>query len=249
MSRNWTKYGAYAGLGLAAVALVLLAVSPLGWREGWWHFGFAFTWLMPFSGYIASAAAVMSLIVLAAGWSRLTRRSLMVAGVGLAAGAVLAYVPWQYNHRLNTLPRIHDVSTDTENPPSYSAALPARAAENAGPATYGREIAEQQKAAYPDLAPLKVGLPPDQAFQRALDTAKAMPGWSIVAADPAAGRIEARQTSFWFRFTDDVVIRVAAESTGSRIDMRSESRQGRSDFGVNAGRIRAYMAKLKQQVG
>jgi len=119
-----------------------------------------------------------------------------------------------------------------------------RSASYAGP-----EIAKQQKAAYPDLAPLKVGLPPDQAFSRALDTAKTMPGWTVVAADPATGRIEARQTSRWFRFTDDVVIRVAAEAPGSRIDMRSESRQGRSDFGVNANRIRAYMATLRKQLG
>jgi uncharacterized protein (DUF1499 family) len=196
------------------------------------------------------AAAVVSLLALAVGCPRLGRRGLAIAAISLAAGAVLAYIPWQYDHRLKTLPRIHDITTDTENPPTYVAALPARAAEKANSATYaGREVAEQQKAAYPDVAPLKVGLPPEQAFGRALDTAKAMPGWSVVAADPAAGRIEARQTSLWFRFTDDVVIRVAAEATGSRIDMRSESRQGRSDFGVNAGRIRAYMAKLKQQLG
>jgi uncharacterized protein (DUF1499 family) len=76
-----------------------------------------------------------------------------------------------------------------------------------------------------------------------------MRGWTVVAADPANGRIEARHTSLWFRFTDDIVIRVAAETEGSRIDMRSESRQGRSDFGVNANRIRAYMATLRQRLG
>ena len=135
MARNWTTYGAYLGFGLAAVALVLLAISPLGWREGWWHFRFAFTWLMPYSGYIALTAAVVSLLVLAVGWSRLGRRGLMLAGIGLAAGAVLAYVPWQYDHRLKALPRIHDITTDTENPPTYVAALPTRAAENAAPAT------------------------------------------------------------------------------------------------------------------
>src|SRR5260370_29478822 len=141
-------------------------------------------------------------------------------------------------------------STGRENAPAYVAALPARAAENASPATYaGREIAEQQKAAYATVARLKAGRPPERAFRRALDTAKAMPGWTVVAADPAAGRIEARQTSRWFRFTDDIVIRVAAETHGSRIDMRSESRQGRSDFGVNADRIRAYMATLRQRLG
>jgi uncharacterized protein (DUF1499 family) len=250
VTRNWARYAAYLGLGLAAVALVLLAVSPFGWREGWWHFRFAFSWLMPASGYLALAAAIVSLFVLAAGWRRLGRRGLVIAAIGLAAGAGLAYVPWQYDHRLKTLPRIHDVTTDTENPPTYVAALPARAAENAAPATYaGPDIANQQKAAYPDLAPLKAGLPPEQAFQRALDTAKAMRGWTVVAADPAAGRIEARQTSLWFRFTDDIVIRVAAETPGSRIDMRSESRQGRSDFGINAKRIRAYMATLRQRLG
>jgi len=248
--RNWAPYAAYLGLGLAAAALVLLVVAPLGWRAGWWHFRFAFSWLMPASGYVALAAAIVSLFVLAAGWPQLGWRGVTIAGIGLAVGAVLAYVPWQFDHRLKTLPRIHDITTDTENPPDYVAALPARAAENAGPATYaGSQIAEQQKAAYPDLAPLKAALPPEQAFRLALDTAKAMPGWTVVAADPAAGRIEARQTSRWFRFTDDIVIRVAAETPGSRIDMRSESRQGRSDFGVNANRIRAYMATLRQRFG
>src|SRR5262249_51096130 len=125
MPRNWATYGVYLGLGLAVVSGLLLAISPLGWREGWWHYRFAFSWLMPFSAYIALAAAIVSLLVLAAGWSRLRWRGLMIAGVGLAAGAVLVYVPWQYNDRLNALPRIHDISTDTENPPSYAAALPA----------------------------------------------------------------------------------------------------------------------------
>jgi uncharacterized protein (DUF1499 family) len=250
MTREWTTYGAYLGLVLAAAALGLLAISPLGWHAGWWHFRFAFSWLIPSSGYLALAAAIIALLVFAAGWRQLGPSGRTMAAVALIAGAALAFVPWQYNHRLNTLPRIHDITTDTEDPPTYQAALPARAAENAAPASYaGPAIADQQKAAYPDLAPLKLGLPPEQAFERALDAAKTMSGWTLVAADPATGRIEARQTSRWFRFTDDIVIRVAAEASGSRIDMRSENRQGRSDFGVNADRIRAYMATLKRQLG
>src|SRR6266545_3437118 len=121
MARNWATYGAYLGLALAAAALVLLAISPLGWRAGWWHFRFAFFWLMPFSGYIALAAAIVSLLVLAAGWSRLGARDLTIATIALAAGAALAYVPWQYNHRRSTLPPIHDITTDTKDPPSYVA--------------------------------------------------------------------------------------------------------------------------------
>jgi uncharacterized protein (DUF1499 family) len=76
-----------------------------------------------------------------------------------------------------------------------------------------------------------------------------MPGWTIVAFDADAGRIEASQQSRWFRFTDDVVISIAGDEAGSRIDMRSTSRQGRSDYGVNAARIRAYMTALRQRLG
>ncbi len=79
--RNWAPYGAYLGLGLVAVASALLAISPLGWLEGWWHFRFAFSWLMPVSGYLALAALIVSLFVLAAGWRRLGRRGLMIAGI------------------------------------------------------------------------------------------------------------------------------------------------------------------------
>jgi uncharacterized protein (DUF1499 family) len=73
--------------------------------------------------------------------------------------------------------------------------------------------------------------------------------WPPAGAFLSAGRIEASQKSRWFRFTDDIVIRVAANGSGSRIDMRSLSRQGRSDFGVNAARNRAYMGQLKKRVG
>ena len=73
-------------------------------------------------------------------------------------------------------------------------------------------------------------------------------GWTIVAAD-AAGRIEASDRSRWFGFTDDIVIRVAAADSGSRVDVRSSSRRGRSDFGVNAARVRAYLAALRADIG
>jgi uncharacterized protein (DUF1499 family) len=110
-------------------------------------------------------------------------------------------------------------------------------------------VAAQQKEAYPDLAPMKSALPPAEAFRRALAAAQAMSGWTIVTNDPATGRIEGRQRTLFMGFTDDFVIRVVADGSGSRIDMRSESRQGRSDFGVNAQRIRAYMTALKAQLG
>lgn len=243
-------HGAYLGLGLAILALLLLAVGPIGWRAGWWHYRFAFTWLMTYSAYTAIAAAIVSLFTLALGWPQLDRSAMIAAGLGLALGAALTYVPWHYNHTGKTVPHIHDITTDTDNPPGYVAVLPARAAENANSAVYGGpEVAGLQRAAYPDVVPLVVALPPSAAFARAHDAARSMAGWTIIAADSSSGRIEASQTSLWFGFTDDVVVRVAASGAGSRIDIRSVSRHGRGDFGVNAQRIRAYMAELRQRTG
>jgi uncharacterized protein (DUF1499 family) len=88
-------------------------------------------------------------------------------------------------------------------------------------------------------------LPPDQAFAKALAAAKAMPDWEIVEAADADGRIEATATSRFMGFKDDIVIRIVSEGAGSRVDIRSKSRVGRSDVGANADRIRAYVAKLK----
>ncbi len=240
------------GLGLAIVALILLAAGPLGWRAGWWHFRTAFFYLMPYSGYVGAGAAVVSLIALTAAAVGGNRRGLVLGAVGLIIGGLLAYVPWSYNQVRTELPRIHDITTDTDNPPAFSAVMAARDAEKAASVAYGgADLAKQQKQAYPDIAPVTTTLAPADAFARALDAAKGL-GWTIVVSDPAQGRIEASQTSLWFGFTDDVSIRVAARADGqpgSRIDVRSISRQGLHDFGVNAARVRKYVATLKQQPG
>ena len=96
---------------------------------------------------------------------------------------------------------------------------------------------------------LVAGVLHPSAFNEALQAAKSMPGWTIVASDPEAGRIEASQQSRWFRFTDDIVIRIAGDGAGTRIDMRSTSRQGHSDYGINAARIRAFMGALRRRIG
>ena len=246
---NWPQKGALLSLLLAILALLLLAIAPLGWRAGWWHYRFAFSWLMTSSGILALAAAISAIVAIVLGWSGLDQTAGALAVVAMLLGAFLAYVPWQYNRTRNTVPRIHDITTDTENPPQFAAVLPARAAEHAASSNYeGRELARQQKAAYPDMEPLMLSLAAGEAFQRALEVARAMPGWTIVGSDPGTGRIEASQASRWFRFIDDIVIRVSPIDSGSRVDMRSLSRQGRSDFGVNATRIRSYMSALKKRL-
>ena len=87
-------------------------------------------------------------------------------------------------------------------------------------------------------------MPPAEAFARALTTAERL-GWEIVAQDADSGLIEATDTTFWMGFKDDVVIRLRPEGAGTRVDMRSVSRVGRSDIGVNAARVAGYMEELQ----
>jgi uncharacterized protein (DUF1499 family) len=85
---------------------------------------------------------------------------------------------------------------------------------------------------------------PNIAFERAKGAVEEA-GWQIAREDPSAGRIEAVATTFWFGFKDDVVIRIAADGPGSRVDVRSKSRVGKGDLGTNAQRIRAYQRRLQ----
>lgn len=97
---------------------------------------------------------------------------------------------------------------------------------------------------YPDLVPLQLDLPPNAAYAAALSAACAMPLWQVVTEDSGAGRIAAHATTPRMKFVDDIEIVVEAVGTGSRVRVRSASRVGRTDFGTNARRIRAFLARL-----
>jgi uncharacterized protein (DUF1499 family) len=233
------------GLLLAAIAVLLLALVPFGWRAGWWGYRFSLLDLMAYAAYCGIAAVAVAVIALVLGVRAIGARGAVMALVVLIAGGLVAFVPWHYRNLARSVPPIDDITTDTADPPPFIATLAARAAEGGNPATYGgARTAALQKRGYPDLKPLMLTLAPDKAFALALATARGE-GWTIVAADPTADRIEATARSFWMGFTDDIVVRVAAAGSGSRIDMRSAARHGRSDLGVNAARIRAYFAALR----
>lgn len=138
---------------------------------------------------------------------------------------------------------IHDISTDTDNPPEFVAVAKLRGPDD-NPAEYaGPETARQQEAAYPDLDTIVVRDPASLVFTTALEVAEDM-GWDIVASDAAAGRIEATDTTPFVGFKDDVVIRVVSAGPETRVDVRSKSRLGMGDMGVNAKRIRDYADRL-----
>ncbi|MGC2414997.1 MAG: DUF1499 domain-containing protein [Stellaceae bacterium] len=230
---------------LAIAAAVVLALGPLGWRAGWWHFRIGFFYLMPGAFYCALAAVALALVGLALGARSLGARQIAVAIIAVVIGGTIAYVPWHYNDMRGIYPSIHDITTDWENPPQFSAILPLREAAKANSVAYeGARVSDLQRKAYPDIAPLTLDVTPAEAFSRALDVARQI-GWTIVASDKAAGRIEASQRTRWFGFTDDVVVRVTAAGAGSRVDLRSVSRLGRGDFGANATRVRRFLAAMR----
>ena len=228
---------AVAGFWIGFLACVLLMLDGPAYRMHILALGVALR-IIPVILFLGLIALLLSLI-------GLTRHgSKGVALSGLVLGLIAAGMPL---HSINTARHspIHDVSTDTANPPQFVAVLPLRAAAKAANTTdYDAKTAQLQKETYPDIGPLHLDAPPAQAFDRALAAARGS-GWEIVASDPAQGRIEATATTFWFGFKDDIVVRIAAEGAGSHLDVRSLSRIGKSDVGANARRIRDYLAKVK----
>jgi uncharacterized protein (DUF1499 family) len=235
---------ALGGFVLALIAVLLLPLSGIGYRLGLWDFrpGLSvFRW----AAYVGVAAAILSLVGLFLTRSGSARRGFPLAVIGLVVGLAATWIPWQWWQVVKSVPMIHDITTDTETPPKFVAILPLRAGAPNSAEYEGPELAAQQRTGYPDLGPLTLQVPPAQAFTHALTAAQAM-GWEIVANEPTEGRIEATDTTFWFGFKDDVVVRIAPADSGSRIDVRSVSRVGKSDVGANAKRITEYLRQVAQ---
>ena len=253
-------YAGYAGCALAIVTALVAAVSAFGSGWDWWSFRTGFL-ILRYACYLAFiavglsvAGAVSSLLVNPAHTGHRGITTKWVSGIvsicGILIGLILVAVPWSYYRLAQLVPPIHDVTTDTEHPPQFVAVIPLR--KNA-PNSYlygGAPVAALQQTAYPDIAPAVLPLKPDKAFDQALEAAREM-GWTIVDASVQDGRIEATDTTRWFRFKDDIVIRIrpVQDSSGtaakaSVIDVRSVSRVGKSDLGTNARRIRNYLEAL-----
>jgi hypothetical protein len=246
---------------LAGIALVgglffgsLALAASIGIWAGLWDFrrGFALLGLAHDWGWIAAIACLLDAIaifVLARllGIANGTRLATL-ALVGTVTAALAYFIPESYRPPEGT-PPIHDITTDTNDPPTFVDALPLRAdAENS--AVYGEHdrydaasLAEAQRGAYPDIVTRQFSEPAEAIFTRALDAVEAL-GWDVVAQVPEEGRIEATDTTFWFRFKDDIVIRIRPTASGSVLDIRSLSRVGGGDAGTNAARIRKFFATL-----
>jgi hypothetical protein len=141
-------------------------------------------------------------------------------------------------------PLINDITTDLGDPPKFvkcADLVPNRGRDLSYPA----DFAAQQKAGYPTLTGRVLPIEPVFAVERVVAALESLPGTTIVDVDPEGGRVEAISTTRVFRFVDDIVVRVRAEGSESRVDMRSKSRDGKGDLGANAARIEGFMLALR----
>lgn len=227
---NWTGY-------LALALLLMLPLSVLTVRSGGWQQGL----LLYALACLGSTLIIILLITLLllprfAAWRKgiAQRAILALPGTLLLLGLVSG----------GESPTIHDITTDTEDPPAFTMALEERGA-GANTLEIDPDVILQQQAAYPDLQTLLSPLSMDEVYDRALQVAKEL-GWEVYHQDRNAGVIEAVDTTRIMAFKDDVVIRVRSNAQGTLLDLRSVSRVGEGDIGANAKRIRAFLAAFQQ---
>ncbi len=227
--------------GIVAIALVILA-GPL-YKFEILGLGNAF-FAMRIGFFIGVGAIILAIIQVI-----FLRKNIAWSATGLSVVlAVIAIaLPLSLMMKAKSVPAIHDISTDLVNPPPFVAILPLRA--NApNPAEYqGEEIANQQRSAYPVLKTQMFNQPKAEVFNAALKALEEM-GLEVVSSELAEGRIEAFDTTTWFGFIDDVVIRIESSGQTTTLDARSKSRIGKSDVGKNAERLNELIAKTKSNV-
>lgn len=170
-----------------------------------------------------------------------------VTGIAVLCAAVAVFMPLSMMNKAKSVPPIHDITTDLVNPPKFVAILALRA--NApNPAAYqGEEIASQQRTAYPELQTQEYLQTTEQVFEAALVAVNGM-GLEVVTSDKALGLIEAYDTTTWFGFVDDVVIRIQSAEQMTILDARSKSRVGMSDIGKNAERLNDLIAGVAKNL-
>ncbi|MFP6654374.1 MAG: DUF1499 domain-containing protein [Myxococcota bacterium] len=227
-------------LSLIAGAVALVGVT-----------GAFFDWLTPLGGFqlflagallgglLSTVAGLIGILLTRGGQDPKGRtRSL----VGLAIGLGLMILVLGPASLSPSVPAINDITTDLDNPPAFTS--PIVVSDYVGrDMRYPEAFKSIVREAYPDLAPLIVTASPRATFVRALALAESF-GWEIVAQSDSQGVFDAQDRSSIFHFIDDITIRVAAKGAGARIDMRSKSRDGKSDLGANAARIRAYLGSF-----
>lgn len=250
--KDWTRLVTKAALVLGVGAVLCALVAAIGTATGLWGFRAGLTSLR-YLFFAAAAGAVLGLIGLVMARRRAKLMLLNLLTLVVALGFVL------YLGNLvriaKSVPAIHDVATNLDDVPQFTR-LSVRAdnLENIpdeGKAELGALPPEARwkavhRAYYGDLRTVRLATPPAETVRRAAALARER-GWETALVDEQAGTVEATETSFFFRFKDDIAVRVRpAPGGGSLVDMRSISRVGGSDVGMNAKRVRSFLRDLQK---
>ena len=231
------RWWAQAILIGGVIAAVCLPLGALGTKVGLWAFTGGFM-LLAAGAVLATLASFLGVIayIISLRKNLVAERSTVLIGIFLGV-VVLGILGMQYS-AASSVPPIHNISTDTVNPPQFDKIVALRTAAKANPLTYNSaELAPQQTKAYPSVKPLTLQASADEVVDRAEAVLRDM-GLEIVSVNKNAGLVEATATTFWFGFKDDVAVRVQpAADGGTQVDVRSISRVGQSDLGANAARI------------
>lgn len=231
---------ALLGFILGAGGIATLVVSGIGYRLDWWPVLTALQ-ISEGAAYAAALGLFLSLVGAVVSRPGARQRGLVLSLLGLAASLpiVALAVHWEYATR--TYPPINDISTDINEPPVFW--------DMPNPTEYpGGNSATLQHAAYPDLVSLELTVTADEAYALAIALVREK-GWEILANEPSDGRIEAVASSLLYGFKDEIIIRIQDADRGAIVDVRSRSRIGRIDRGVNAKRIRSLLANMKERAG
>lgn len=244
-----TKLAVLLCFGAVAAALV----AAIGSAFGAWGFRAGFEALR-YCFYAAAAGVLVALVGLFL--ARRARNNRLLFANALALVAALGFLTYLGGkvRTARSVPAIHDISTNLDDVPQFSR-LQIRSdnlekVPDLGKPEYKAMEPEARwkavhRSAYGDIRTIHLPTNVADSIRRAEALARDR-GWAIARSDPAAGILEATETSLFFRFKDDVVVRARpAPDGGSLVDMRSISRVGVSDVGVNANRVRAFLADLR----
>ena len=229
---DWVGY-----LGITVLAALPLSVLTV--RSGVWQQGLLLYALSCLGAALLLALAiVLMLIPRFAPWrNAISQRAVMAVPGTLLLLSLLG--------SRGDYPPIHDITTDTDDPPAFTAAVSQRGA-GANALEILPETIEAQLAAYPELATIRTDATIESAFYRAGVVAREL-GWEIYLEDLNSGYIEAVDTTAVMGFKDDIVIRLRTNASGTLVDLRSVSRVGVSDLGANAARIKSFIEQFNAQ--
>ena len=240
------------------ISLVVGVTAGFGTKYGMWDFKFGLLTLFPWCIYVGLGTVALGVVWGLLAFFTNSGGAARWGAIGLAGAVAVLVLPLYSIYVAKTSPPIHDITTDVVNPPQFKAVLPLRKGAMNSADYYGatkiawngetKTVAEWQRKFYTDIHTVQILTPPEKMFARAQAAASAM-GWKIVAVVPDEGRIEATDTTLFFGFTDDIVIRVKPSGMGAKLDIRSESRVGISDVGKNASRIRSFIKELAKTKG